>query len=212
MKFKFEIDSGEGMNLKSFYLLIPLMSSVKSFCQFYIPSLITIDSTTDNHKQHKLEYVVSESEQQRFNPGNEIYLQGSLDVTQTRALQCPYFMRNIKSHIHYPQLNNNASLEQFSIKSLRDEMMKNSIFLGFKQLSKLSMPGSLDNVTIQLELNVNEVSIRYHYTLWQKVNSIWVQYVAIFLIFYKIAVKLVEYTFNHQYLIAWKVEPWKKLT
>lgn len=157
-----------------------------------------------------MEHVFAELDKQRLIFGHEIHMQGYLDVTQKRALQCPYFMRNIKSHIHYPQLNNNASLEQFSIKFLRAEMMKNPIFFEFKELSKITLPSSEDKVTINLDLNINEVSVRYNYTLWQKVSSIWIQYIAIFVIFYKIALKLVEFVFNNQCLITWKVEPWKK--
>lgn len=203
MKFLFEINKDEGYFLKSYYILLPLQGLINKFCQFYLPTMLLLDFSSNFNNLKGFPQA---------SPGTDVHIQGQLDVTQVRALQCPYFMRNIKSHITYPQLNSNTSLENFSLKSIRDQLMKNPIYLGFKQHSITTEPNSEDNIKIHISLSINEVSIRYNYTQWQKVTAVWMQYLAVFVIFYKIALRLVGYVFDNQYLITWKVEPWKKVS
>lgn len=68
-----------------------------------------------------------------------------------------------------------------------------------------------ENVIVEVSLDIGEMMIRYKFTLWQVLNRIWIEYLAVFVVLYLVGEKIKDYLFRNQYLAAWEVIPWKKL-
>ncbi|XP_063697664.1 transmembrane protein 231 [Culicoides brevitarsis] len=196
MKFSFSFDLIPTYKVTSFQLLIFLDSFVEAQCKFKLPTVIAIDKEFAEKSIH----------------GSKMSVKGALLAKQQRALTCPYFLRGIKTHFFYNLIIDNATqTHEFSNEAIMEKLFLNPVYLKFQEETSKVTKSRTESFTMDLTVDVEEIMLRYHYTLWQIVNRIWIQYLAVFVIFYICGEKIKDYLFRNQYLAAWEVVPWKKL-
>lgn len=139
----------------------------QNHCEYQIPAAILINK--------------------RFLPENlndrEIHLKGDLDIRQYSSLQCPYFLRHVQSHFYFENLNvNKTNLESYKISELMDNINKNPASFYFNEFSFNYGKLTTDKTTINVNIKIHELKIRYRKTFWRILIEKWILYLSIFLI------------------------------
>lgn len=198
MNFELKIDlHGNQTTLKFLSVAVFLDVSIDNLCFFQIPTVLLLKKTQINYN---------------LLTGMELNFEGSLNIHQNRALQCPFFLRKIKTHFDHRLIKDNmTTIDNFSYQSIRSRLTRNPTFFKYDSIEEEITYNNNAELTINLKLHIQEVFTRYNFTLWQRLNKIWVQYLSIFVIFYLLTEKMKSFMFSYQYLCAWEVEPWQKL-
>uniref|UniRef100_A0A182J2X9 Transmembrane protein 231 n=1 Tax=Anopheles atroparvus TaxID=41427 RepID=A0A182J2X9_ANOAO len=193
-------ESESRLTYYTFYFF--LEAKVKSQCSFIVPAFIALDKVPAPGSKLQSGTIVHH---------------GMLRAKQTTALQCPFFMRNQKSHFshrYYP--NENTTLEGFQPSSISEKMhTSNPAYFEFhpKRFTwKADDSGSID---IQLEVAIGgddsrETPLLYRTSVWWKVCQFWSGYFPLLLVSLWVADKVKRYLFEHFYLRAVEVVPWKE--
>lgn len=197
MTFSFSFDSPATQTLTSVSMILFFETTIENQCTFLLPTALIYEKTF--HKSMEIH-------------GLQLKSSGSMSLFQQRALQCPYFMRNIKSHFNYRLLNHNSTeIIDYKADKIQENLKQNPAFLKYDEDSIKMTAGRDTSTTIELAVSIRDTMVRYNYTLWQKLNQVWIQYLAIFVIFFLIGEKIKYYIFKNQYICTWEVVPWKKL-
>uniref|UniRef100_A0A336M9W9 Transmembrane protein 231 n=1 Tax=Culicoides sonorensis TaxID=179676 RepID=A0A336M9W9_CULSO len=200
LRFSFEFDTLPAYFVQSVSVLIQIDSEIESQCKFNVPAMIILE------KHYQPQMISSNF------TSMEVKLNGNLVSKQRRALVCPFFLRNIKSHFYYNVLDTNSShIDDYSFEKIQCQLEMNPIFLKFEEENERKFDSKELNFKFELKVDVDDIMIRYQFTLWQIVNQIWIQYVAVLVVFYILGEKIKDYIFRNQYLAAWEVIPWRKL-
>ncbi|EAT32457.1 AAEL015276-PA [Aedes aegypti] len=194
-------DESAGMAFYTFYFFLD--AEVKSNCHFTIPAMISLSKQTPPT--------------QPFTSGRISHL-GHLRASQSVALQCPFFMRNIKTHFNhnYRPNENYTSVEEFLPESILHRIEhSNAAYFAFEQTrTQWSREGSGD-VEIQVQLLIGgedgqKTALLYNASLWQKVAQFWAQYFSVLIVFLWMADKLKDWMFDSYWIRAMRVVPWKE--
>lgn len=145
-----------------------------------------------------------------------IEFNGILKGRQKTSFHCPFFMRSSQTnfqHNFYPsEIKNSTKLRDFDTKIIRENLKKNPGYFEYKNeemnWNYQAMP--MNRIKIDLNMDIEEVELRFRTTFWQKISMIWTQYVAVLLVFIFIMDKLKAFMFRSQFLCAWENIPWKK--
>lgn len=147
-----------------------------------------------------------------FIDGN-IILDTTLDLKQKIGFYCPFFLRSIKSHLN-PNilLNNSTNVEDYELKTIRKHLVNNPAYMIVESsptvhVNRLQSKG----ITITIDMDIVETISRYNSSFWQRLGTIWIQYLSIFIIIWKLIDITKDYIFTHQLVNAWEIIPWKKM-
>lgn len=203
MTFTFKFNKTPEYHVVSISVLMFIDTVVKNQCEFTIPAVIVVDK----------DFATSQDLKTTVTQGIKIEVKGSLLVKQQRALTCPLFLKNIKTHFFHNLIRaNSTSIRDYSVDAVNERLETNPVFLrnvedGLR-ITKLTKD---ENVNIDIKLQIGDIMLRYKYTLWQVLNRMWIEYLSVFIVFYLLGEKVKDYVFRNQYLAAWEIIPWKKL-
>ncbi|XP_058120888.1 transmembrane protein 231 [Anopheles ziemanni] len=179
-----------------------LEAKVKSQCSFEVPAFVSLEKHPSPTSKM---------------PSGTIIHRGVLRAKQTTALQCPFFMRNQKSHFnhrYYP--NENTTLEGFKPDSISEQILTSNpayFQLHSQQVTwKVDDSGSID-ITVEISIGgteSRETALLYKTSLWWKVCQFWSGYFPLLLVSLWLTAKVKRYLFEQFYLRAVEVVPWKE--
>ncbi|XP_062547074.1 transmembrane protein 231 [Armigeres subalbatus] len=193
-------DDSMGLAFYTFYFFLD--AEVESNCHFSIPALVSLSKQIPP--------------MQPFKSGTISHL-GHLRASQSASLQCPFFMRNIKTHFNhnFHPNENFTTVDQFFPESILHKIeLSNAAFFEFEQTrTQWSRDGS-GVITIRVELMIGgedsqKTALMYNASLWQKVAQFWVQYCSVLVVFLWMADKLKDWLFDGYWIRAMMVTPWK---
>lgn len=184
--FTTEFSSMFNYGIKSISLVAFLDTRLYDACKLRVPSAIIYKKLfTNNPKDRK------------------IIIDGSLQPDQKQEIICPFFLRNVKTHFFFEKIYENATkLEDFHISKVLDNLERNAIFFKFMETSTDQHEFNGDKTTFQIKMKIPEVAIRYRKTFWQKLNDVWMNYLAIFAVTFFLANLLLKYLFENHWLMA----------
>ncbi|XP_058818315.1 transmembrane protein 231 [Topomyia yanbarensis] len=193
-------EESEGMMSYTFYFFLD--AELKSSCYFSVPAFISLSKVMPPVRP--------------FASGTIQHL-GLLKSSQSVALQCPFLLRNTKSHFnhnYFPTVNF-TSIEEFLPDSILDKIETfNAAHFHFDQQRIHWKRDGSGEVSIGIDLQIGDESshrtaILYSTSLWQKVAQFWVQYFSVLLVFLWIGEKIKDWLFESFTLRAMEVAPWK---
>lgn len=142
----------------------------------------------------------------------EIFIDGQLKLEQRVGFYCPFFLRNIKSHFFHNILPENSThIDDYTLPSIRKRLHNNPAYMNFDAQTLHWNRLQNDEITLIINLNVDELITRYHVSYWQNLGQIWIQYLSIFIVILYAIDKLKNYIFTEQIIKAWEIIPWKKI-
>lgn len=185
--FIFSFHSKYNYGVKSSSMALFLDARIDGQCKFQVPSVVIIKNKLFLNNMND----------------REILITGSLQPHQIQPLQCPFFMRNVKSHFFYDKLDENqTNFEEFKLLSIEENLERNPMFFNFVEKSTEYGELSTDETTIKIKLVIPQVMIRYRKTFWQKVNDVWINFVSIFLVTIFIGNYVLGFLFENRHLMA----------
>lgn len=185
--FAFSFHSKFNYGIKSSSVVLFVDSRIDGQCKFRVPAVIIIKNKLFLNNMNDREVIIS----------------GSLQPNQMLPLQCPFFMRNVKSHFYYEKLNENqTNFEDFKISNIEKNLEKNPMHFHFVEKSTEFGELSTDETTVRIKLTVPEVMIRYRKTFWQKFNDVWINYISIFVVVIFIAKFILGIIFEKRLLMS----------
>lgn len=135
----------------------------------------------------------------------EIEINGNLQVHQLMSLQCPFFMRNIKSLFSPEILNNNHStLSDFKLKEIERKLQRNPAHFYYEEKSTYYGDLRQDGTSIKINMKIQEHPLRYKKSFWQNVSHIWIIYLSFAVITFILANYFLTYLFTSHWLWARK--------
>ncbi|XP_053692199.1 transmembrane protein 231 [Sabethes cyaneus] len=193
-------DESLGLVFYSFYFFLD--AELKSNCDFRVPAFICLDKKTP--------------QKQSFKSGT-ITHRGQLKSSQSASLQCPFPMRNIKTHFNHNYFANEnfTRLEEFLPETIQSRIeASNAAFLYFEPLRTDWERDGSDVVTIQLDLLVGgedsrHTALLYRASIWQKLLQFWIQYFSVLVVFLWIADRAKDWLFEKFVIRAMEIVPWK---
>ncbi|XP_055639962.1 uncharacterized protein LOC129777614 isoform X2 [Toxorhynchites rutilus septentrionalis] len=194
-------DDSLGLAFYSLYFF--LETSLESNCRFLIPTFISLN---------KLSPPVAP-----FTSGT-IHHAGHLEASQMVSLQCPFFMRNIKTHFshNYFPNENFTSVEDFLPESIQNKIESSNaahFHLGQRKIH-WKRDGS-GEITISVEVLIGREDSRhtallYNSSIWQMVAQFWVQYFSVLAVSFWIANRVKDWLFESSTIRAMEIVPWKE--
>lgn len=193
--FTFVFNSKYNYGVKSSSIVLFLDARIDEQCKFRIPAAVVIKN------KHFMNNVND----------REIIITGSLQPKQIQPLQCPFFMRNVKSHFFFGNINENETrFEDFKFEKIEENLERNPMHFRFVEES--TDYGSLkkDETSLKIKLSIPQVSVRYNKTFWQKMNDIWINYIAVCILTFFLAKIILGYLFENRHLMALRRSPKNK--
>lgn len=183
----FEFATNFHYGARSISMAIFLDSRISDQCQFRIPSAIIINQKNFLNNQNEREIVVK----------------GELQPSQSHSLVCPFFLRNVKSHFFFDNLNENQTdLEAFSIERIQDNLDRNPMNLQFDETSSVLGEVDKSQTSVVVKVRIPQIPIRYRKTAWQKVNEVWMNYLAAFAATFFFINFVLNHLFESRWLMA----------
>lgn len=184
LQVTFEFGTNFHYGARSISMAIFLDSRINDQCQFRIPSAVIINQKHLVNNQNERQIVV----------------RGELKPFQSHALVCPFFLRNVKSHFFFDNLNENQTdLEAFSMESIQENLDRNPMNLQFDETSTVLGEVDKHQTTVVVKVRIPQIPIRYRKTAWQKVNEVWMNYLAAF----AVAFFSINFVLNHLFESRW---------
>lgn len=148
----------------------------------------------------------------KFVSGN-VFVDATLELKQKTGFYCPFFLRSIRSHFNRDFLPDNSSeIADYELSTIRKHLANNPAYLVAHpspviHFNRLRPKG----ITVTINLDVVETITRYNVSYWQRLGTIWIQYLSIFIVLWKLIGVLKDYLFTNQLIHAWEIIPWKKM-
>lgn len=96
------------------------------------------------------------------------------------SLQCPFFMRNIKSLFYLDPINENQTdIEDYKIEKIEKTLKNNPAYFYFDEKSTHSGELSDGKSSITINMKIQEVQVRYRKSFWQNLGDIWIVFLSI---------------------------------
>ncbi len=135
----------------------------------------------------------------------EIEINGNLNVHQLMSLQCPFFMRNIKSLFFLDILNSNqTTLSDYKLKEIERKLQNNPAYFYFDEKSTYYGDLKDGGTSIRINMKIQELQLRYKHSFWQNVSNAWIVYLSIAIITFLSANCLLTCLFSNHWLWARK--------
>ncbi|XP_055592187.1 uncharacterized protein LOC129743959 [Uranotaenia lowii] len=160
-------EGSTGLMFYTFYYFLD--AEVTSQCSFKLPTIVALNKVASPH--------------QSFTSGT-IEHRGHLKAVQSKYLQCPFFMRSIKSHFdhNYYPTENFTTIDEFLPEQivLKIENL-NAAYFHMEEDQKAWTKNGSDEVTIKIDLSIGgsgdrHTSLLYNSSTWQKVTEFWIYY------------------------------------
>lgn len=165
-------------------------------CELKIPAAILIqqEQITDN-----------------FYSG-EITIEGHVKMIQKQGFHCPFFLHHKKTHFFHTLIpENSTDIEDYDLSNIQKRLSSNPAYISYEKMSKSWNRRQNDLIILNIILNIEEISTRYHKTFWQRLGFIWIEYLSILIIFCYAIDIMKTHIFTEQIIKAWEIIPWKKL-
>lgn len=186
MTFSFEFNTINKYGIKSFSVVLFIDARIESQCKFKIPTAVIL-----RKKFSDIFY------------NRKISVNGQLRVYQSQALVCPFFLRNVKSHFFFDNLNENkTNLEEFTVGSIREHVEHNPMYFAFMETSTDYEEFNDEKTTLKIRIKIPELGIRYRKSFWQKFMDYWMQFISIFIITIAVENYLLNYIFENRWIIT----------
>lgn len=183
----FTFNSKYNYGIKSSSVVIFLDARIDGQCKFRVPAAVIIKNKYFMHNANDREIVIT----------------GNLQPKQVLPLQCPFFMRNVRSHFFYENVSENqTNFEEFKLEKIASTLERNPMHFRFIEESTDFGALNMDETTLKIILNIPQVNIRYNKTFWQKMNDIWINYIAVFIVTIFIANWTLGYLYENRILMA----------
>ncbi|XP_053676620.1 transmembrane protein 231 [Anopheles nili] len=192
-------DVGSRLMYYTFYFF--LEATVTSQCSFVVPSFVSLEKVP--------------APKSKFDSGTIVH-HGFLQSKQTASLQCPFFMRHQKSHFsdrYYP--NENTTLDGFQPRVI-SALIQSSNPARYEFHPQRTDWTTDDSGSIRIEMNISigdansrETALLYQTSLWRRLCQFWGSYFPLLIVSMWLTNKIKQYLFEHFYLRAVEVVPWK---
>lgn len=140
--------------------------------------------------------------------GGELQYSGDLKLKQAVSLQCPYFLRKLKTHFNQKYLNENTSaMNDFKLEKIIEHLDNNPAHFYFDETMNMWKKTNDNRVVIKIHLKINEENFRYRQTIWNKLKELWMEYLSLLIIFMLISEKIKWFIFTKQILKTWETFP-----
>lgn len=185
--FAFIFNSKYNYGIKSSSIVLFLDARIDEQCKFRIPSTVIIKNKHFMNNANNREIIIT----------------GSLQPKQIQPLQCPFFMRNVRSHFFYENVNENGTkFEDFKIEKIEENLVRNPMHFRFVEESTDFGSLNKDETTLKIKLIIPQVAIRYNKTFWQKMNDIWINYIAVCILTFFLGKMILGFLFENRHLMA----------
>lgn len=174
--------------IKSASIVLFLDARIYDQCEMRIPTAIILNKKFNGN----------------FND-RKILIDGKLEAVQNQKLLCPFFLRQIKSHFFYENLNENqTNFEEFEIKAIQERLENNPAFFKFQETSTdySRLMNDNDKTSIRVRVKIPEIPIRYGKTFWQKVIDKWIQFLSLFIVTGTILNFFLNHLFENRWIMA----------
>ncbi|XP_031623184.1 transmembrane protein 231 isoform X2 [Contarinia nasturtii] len=143
----------------------------------------------------------------------EIYMESHLKLIQRTGFHCPFFLRHLKSHFYHDIIPENSTIiRDYEMVNIRKKLKNNPAYMTVDQMPVIHWNRIPSNdVTLNIDVHIDEMSGRYRTSFWQQLGQIWIIYLSIFLVCAYLMEKLKNYIFSRQMIRAWEIIPWKKI-
>ncbi|XP_053959631.1 uncharacterized protein LOC128864138 [Anastrepha ludens] len=196
--FQQQLDSLPGP-IRSFDLAVFFEAKLKHKCPLSPPALLTYQT------------IIPSAVQMR---SGTILVKAELKLQQYIEFTCPFLGRNVKTQFREVDLNSNNSnvdVHDYQIPSLLEQLKANPAYFKLS-VQETYFRHEQDNILrIQLDLDVLQVSARYHLSVWERLGQFWLYFASFFGISFYVMNKIKDYLFGQHIIRAWEVIPWKKL-
>lgn len=184
--FTFEFNTINNYGIKSFSAVLFIDARIENQCSFKVPTAVILSKKiSDNFYNRKFS------------------INGNLEVSQSHAMVCPFFMRGVKSHFFYERLNENqTSIEEFETPAIREHLEHNPMHFKFLETSADYGEFDDDKTSIKIRVKIPELAIRYQKSFWQKCMDFWMQFISLFIITIAIENFLLNYIFENRLVIT----------
>ncbi|CAO1366258.1 unnamed protein product [Diamesa hyperborea] len=189
IRLSFDFHSAFKFGIKSFSIVLFLDARLRDQCNFRVPATMIVNKKIlpNNFNDRK------------------ILINGNMNIHQNFALICPFFMRNVKTHFFFENLNENqTNFQEYELAKIEENLQRNPAYIHFQETSMHYQELDADKTTIELHLKIPELPARYKKSIWQKVNDIWINFLALFFITFLIANFLLNRLFESHLLWARK--------
>uniref|UniRef100_A0A182QPY4 Transmembrane protein 231 n=1 Tax=Anopheles farauti TaxID=69004 RepID=A0A182QPY4_9DIPT len=192
--------TGSRLSYYTFYFF--LEATVSSQCHFNVPAFICLNKVA--------------SPTRSFESGT-IAHRGFMQAKQTATLQCPFFMRHQKSHFndrYYP--NENTTLDGFQPDVIRTKIQSaNPVYYAYNAEHIYWTKDDTGSIRVQIDISIggaesHDTALLYRTSLWWKLCQFWSSYFPLLIVSLWLANKIKQYLFEHFYLRAVEVVPWKE--
>ncbi|XP_050101441.1 uncharacterized protein LOC126581668 [Anopheles aquasalis] len=193
-------DDANGLRFYTVYYF--LETTLTSQCNFEVPAFVYLD---------KLQAPAA-----KFLSG-KIEHHGVIQAKQSTSLQCPFFMRQQKSHFsarYYP--TENSTLEEFQPKMITGRIeSSNPAYFEYSQTRTGWISDESGVIDIEIDISIGgadsqATALLYRTSLWQRLSQFWTSYFPLLFVSLWIANKVKMYLFENFYLRAVEVLPWKQ--
>uniref|UniRef100_A0A182P4K1 Transmembrane protein 231 n=1 Tax=Anopheles epiroticus TaxID=199890 RepID=A0A182P4K1_9DIPT len=192
-------ERGFRLSFYTFYFF--LEATLSSQCRFTVPAFVALEKVPPPVRSFEYGTIVHS---------------GAMVARQSVALQCPFFMRQQKSHFsdrYYP--NDNTTLEGFQPSVIRAKIEgSNPAYFEYRaQSTSWTVDGS-GSIRVQIDVSIGGkdstlVAFLYNTSIWWKLCQLWASYFPLLLVSLWLTAKVKQYLFENFYLRAVEVVPWK---
>lgn len=207
LQFAFEHpQNADSMSFISLYLDLEAHLTSAQSCSLRIPTALTID---------RLSLPTNE-----VPPGTELHLEGRLRFQQRSSFNCPNILRNRQTF--FQRLNliepNSTCLEDYSITSIANALRTNVGYLDFESTKDgvnwqaMSDPQFDQHIRLNVVIHIDEVEVRYWTSFGQQAFRMWMEYLAVLVVFVTVVNWIKSFMFSRMWLRTWEVQSWKQKT
>ncbi|XP_017782030.1 PREDICTED: transmembrane protein 231-like [Nicrophorus vespilloides] len=175
--------------LQRFTLILGLDYKLQSTCPLVMQSAIIIqeDSIRDS---------------QAFD------LRANLHLHQNSPLKC--INKRTDYTYNFNIFDSDQDYENYRIETILRQYLERNVSTHLGEVYKFAKPGNGEEFRIELTVHYPEVKVNYKTSFWQVVKFAWIQYLAVYVVFAYIAKRIVQYVFDNNLLLHYKLCPFKK--
>uniref|UniRef100_A0A1B0DG49 Transmembrane protein 231 n=1 Tax=Phlebotomus papatasi TaxID=29031 RepID=A0A1B0DG49_PHLPP len=141
-------------------------------------------------------------------PNTQVIYHNRVNLHQKSSFYCPFFARNVQSRFNPFNLNA-TDFEEYRTMKVYEKLKMNPAYIGFDDRKKFSETVE-GHAAVKIQLEIGEISARYHTSVWRKVRELWIQYFCLAILFLLLVQKVKDYAFSRFIVRAWESIPWKK--
>uniref|UniRef100_A0A1B0AW62 Transmembrane protein 231 n=1 Tax=Glossina palpalis gambiensis TaxID=67801 RepID=A0A1B0AW62_9MUSC len=186
-------------NLTSLEWILVMQAKLKHKCSLSPPAILIAHIDVPSTNQFRSGIVTINA---------ELFLKQNIEFV------CPYLGQNIRSQFNTILINpqSRSDFQQYRASFLLQQLELQSGYFQLKLISTNyeACPPEL-GLTVQLNLDIGQASVRYHVSVWERLSQFWLYFVSFFGLSFYLINKLKDYLFGKHILRSCEIMPWKKL-